>query len=84
MLRTIPACFTALPGGIHVAGGNIIDARIHTTRDGMAIDNFLVQDQHGKPYSESRQLERLKEAVEDALANRTKLASKLEARPSGT
>ncbi|MBF6602375.1 MAG: [protein-PII] uridylyltransferase [Sphingorhabdus sp.] len=73
--------FYRIAGGIHVAGGNIIDARIHTTRDGMALDNFLVQDQHGQPFAEERQLERLKKAVEDALANRSKLATKLEARP---
>lgn len=76
-----PGLFYRIAGGIHVAGGNIIDARIHTTRDGMALDNFLVQDQHGQPFSEESQLERLKQAVEDALANRSKLAKKLEARP---
>ncbi|RZM04980.1 MAG: HD domain-containing protein, partial [Sphingomonas sp.] len=39
-----PGLFYRIAGAIHMAGGNIIDARIHTTRDGMAIDNFLVQD----------------------------------------
>ncbi|VAW02471.1 [Protein-PII] uridylyltransferase / [Protein-PII]-UMP uridylyl-removing enzyme [hydrothermal vent metagenome] len=76
-----PGLFFRIAGGIHVAGGNIIDARIHTTRDGMALDNFLVQDPFGRPFSEASQLERLKKAVEDALANRSKLALKLEARP---
>lgn len=38
-----PGLFYRIAGAIHVAGGNIIDARIHTTRDGMAIDNFLVR-----------------------------------------
>jgi [protein-PII] uridylyltransferase len=76
-----PGLFYRIAGGIHVAGGNIIDARIHTTRDGMAIDNFLVHDQKGEPYAEMRQLERLKQAVEDALANRSKLITKLDARP---
>jgi len=76
-----PGLFYRIAGGIHVAGGNIIDARIHTTRDGMALDNFLVQDQHGKPFEEAPQLARLRQAVEDALANRSKMAPKLEARP---
>ena len=76
-----PGLFYRIAGGIHVSGGNIIDARIHTTRDGMALDNFLVQDPHGKPFSEKGQLDRLKEAVEDALANRSKLSTKLDARP---
>nr|HMN54317.1 [protein-PII] uridylyltransferase [Sphingopyxis sp.] len=39
-----PGLFYRIAGGIHLAGGNIIDARIHTTRDGLALDNFLVQD----------------------------------------
>ena len=44
-----PGLFYRAAGGIHAAGGNIIDARIHTTRDGMALDNFLVQDPLGRP-----------------------------------
>lgn len=76
-----PGLFFRIAGGIHVAGGNIIDARIHTTRDGMALDNFLVQDQNGAPFSERNQLDRLKVAVGDALANRSKLSTKLDARP---
>ena len=32
---------------IHLAGANIIDARIHATRSGWAVDNFLIQDPHG-------------------------------------
>ena len=76
-----PGLFYRIAGAIHVAGGNIIDARIHTTRDGMAIDNFLVQDPFGRPFDESGQLSRLKTAIEDALANRGKLADRLVAKP---
>ncbi len=76
-----PGLFYRIAGGIHMAGGNIIDARIHTTRDGLAIDNFLVQDPLGRPFSDMRQLERLKNAIADALANRQKLLDRLAARP---
>ena len=48
--RTTRVCSTA-SAGLASAGANIIDARIHTTRDGMAVDNFLVLDGRGKPYS---------------------------------
>ena len=65
-----PGLFYRIAGAIHVAGGNIIDARIHTTRDGMALDNFLVQDPFGRPFDDAAQLARLKTAIEDALANR--------------
>ena len=76
-----PGLFYRIAGAIHVAGGNIIDARIHTTRDGMALDNFLVQDPLGRPFAEAGQLERLKTAIADSLANRGKLADRLKAKP---
>ena len=75
-----PGLFYRIAGGIHLAGGNIIDARIHTTRDGLALDNFLVQDPLGRPFAEAGQIDRLTRAIEDALANRQKLLPKLEAR----
>ncbi len=75
-----PGLFYRAAGAIHVAGGNIIDARIHTTRDGMALDNFLVQDPFGRPFDRPEQLERLKTAIEDSLANRGKLAERLSAK----
>ena len=76
-----PGLFYRVAGAIHVAGGNIIDARIHTTRDGMAIDNFLVQDPLGRPFDDAGQLARIRNAIEDALANRGALASRLLAKP---
>lgn len=75
-----PGLFYRIAGGIHLAGGNIIDARIHTTRDGLALDNFLVQDPLGRPFDEAGQIGRLTRAIEDALANKQKLLPKLEAR----
>ena len=77
-----PGLFYRIAGGIHLAGGNIIDARIHTARNGMAVDNFLVQDPLGRPLNEESQIERLKTAISDALANRVKLVPQLAARPS--
>jgi [protein-PII] uridylyltransferase len=76
-----PGLFYRIAGAIHVAGGNIIDARIHTTRDGVALDNFLVQDPLGRPFDEAGQLARLTRAIEDALANRGRLDERLRARP---
>ncbi|MFA5988424.1 MAG: [protein-PII] uridylyltransferase [Sphingomonas sp.] len=76
-----PGLFYRTAGAIHVAGGNIIDAHIHTTRDGMALDNFLVQDPFGRPFDRPEQLQRIKTAIEDALANRGKLADRLRAKP---
>ena len=76
-----PGLFYRIAGGIHLAGGNIIDARIHTARNGLAVDNFLVQDPLGRPLNEAVQIARLKMAIADALANRVKLLPQLAARP---
>ncbi|MEJ5977329.1 [protein-PII] uridylyltransferase [Novosphingobium sp. PS1R-30] len=76
-----PGLFYRIAGGIHLAGGNIIDARIHTAKNGMAVDNFLVQDPLGRPFMEDSQLARIKSTIEDALANRVKLVPQLAARP---
>lgn len=76
-----PGLFYRIAGGIHLAGGNIIDARIHTTRNGTAVDNFLVQDPLGRPFSEEGQFARLKTMIGDALANRVRLVPQLAARP---
>jgi [protein-PII] uridylyltransferase len=56
-----------IAAGLASAGANIIDARIHTTRDSMALDNLLVLDGRGRPYSDRRLRTRLARAVEQAL-----------------
>jgi [protein-PII] uridylyltransferase len=76
-----PGLFYRIAGAISVVGGNIIDARIHTTRDGMALDNFLVQDPIGRPFDDAKQIARLRRAIDDALANRTRLTDRLKAKP---
>jgi [protein-PII] uridylyltransferase len=76
-----PGLFYRVAGAIHAAGGNIIDARIHTTRDGMALDNFLVQDPLGRPFDEPGQLARLRTGIEESLSNRGRMIDKLMAKP---
>ena len=76
-----PGLFFRVAGAIHLAGGSIIDARIHTTRDGMALDNFLIQDPFGQPFDDAARLKRIEAAIEDVLVNRTTLTERLAARP---
>jgi [protein-PII] uridylyltransferase len=59
--------FYRICAGLAEAGANIIDARIHTTRDGMALDNLLVLDGRAQPYSDRRLRNRLVKSVEAAL-----------------
>jgi [protein-PII] uridylyltransferase len=59
--------FYRICAGLASTGANIIDARIHTTRDGMALDNLLVLDGRGQPYEDRRQRNRIARAVESSL-----------------
>jgi [protein-PII] uridylyltransferase len=61
--------FYRICAGLAAAGANIIDARIHTTRDGMALDNLLVLDGRAKPYPDRRLRSRLEKSVEAALTS---------------
>jgi [protein-PII] uridylyltransferase len=63
------ALFYRICAGLAEAGANIVDARIHTTRDGMALDNLLVLDGRGQPYADRRLRTRLVKSVEAALAS---------------
>jgi [protein-PII] uridylyltransferase len=78
--RDRPGLFYRVAGAISLAGGNIIDARIHTTDDGMALDNFLVQDLARAAFADPHQLGRLKAEVLRALAGHEPSADRLAAR----
>ncbi len=75
-----PGLFYRVAGAISLAGGNIIDARIHTTADGMALDNILVQGPDRGPVTDRHQLERLERAVRDAVAGQEPSLPRLAAR----
>jgi [protein-PII] uridylyltransferase len=79
-VRDQPGLFCRLAGAISLAGGNIIDARIHTTADDMALDNFLVQDGRRGPLRDYHQLKRLEAAVLKALEGQEPSVERLAAR----
>jgi [protein-PII] uridylyltransferase len=62
-----PGLFYRIASALSGAGASIVDARIHTTRDGMALDNLLVTDGRGKAYDDARLRKRLAHAVDKAL-----------------
>jgi len=75
-----PGLFYRLAAAISLAGANIIDARIHTTNDGMALDNFLIQDSDGAPFADPHQLKRLDKAVTEAANGAEPALDRLEAK----
>jgi len=55
--------FTVITGGFDRLNLSIVDARIHTLRNGFALDTFMVLDQAGQPVSDPRALEHLRQAL---------------------
>lgn len=76
-----PGLFYRIAGGIALGGATIVDARIHTTRDGMALDNLTIQDPLGGPFDEPDRLARMEQAIHDSLAGKVRLADRLTAKP---
>ena len=63
-----PGLFARLTGGIAAAGANIVDARITTLRDGMALDTFWIQNSDRAAFDEPDRIARLKAAVSAAVS----------------
>ncbi|MSP43276.1 MAG: [protein-PII] uridylyltransferase [Alphaproteobacteria bacterium] len=62
--------FARVAGAFASIGANIVDAKIFTTSDGMALDMFLVQDMDGGALSEEKKLKRLSEILHKTLDGR--------------
>jgi [protein-PII] uridylyltransferase len=56
--------FSQFAGGIAMAGGTIVDAKVTTTSDGFALDIFSVQDADGSAFDDPDRLRRLKATIE--------------------
>jgi [protein-PII] uridylyltransferase len=63
-----PRLFADLAAAITAAGGNVVGARVFTSRRGQALDVFYVQDASGAPFGASAEaaLERLARTLEAA------------------
>ena len=60
--------FAAIAGAVATTGANIVDARVYTTSDGMAIDTIWIQAAGGGAFRDEGRLERLKQSVVRALS----------------
>ena len=65
-----PGVFSAISGAMAACGANIVDARIYTTPQGMALDSFFVQDEAGEAFDRPERLARLSVLVERSLSGR--------------
>jgi len=69
--------FSRIAGALAVAGASIVDARIHTLTNGMALDTFWVQDAAGGAFDAPHRLARLSVLIEQALSGRLRLATEI-------
>ncbi len=69
--------FSRIAGSLAVAGASIVDARIHTMTNGMALDTFWVQDAAGGAFDQPHRLAKLYVLIEQALSGRLKLGAEI-------
>lgn len=69
--------FSRISGALAVAGASIVDARIHTLTNGMALDTFWVQDAAGGAFDAPHRLAKLSALVEQALSGRLRIAAEI-------
>jgi len=59
--------FAKLSGALTASGASIADARVFTTKDGMALDVFWVQAAKGGPFEDRVRLKKLKQMIKETL-----------------
>ena len=69
--------FSRISGALAVAGASIVDARIHTLTNGMALDTFWIQDAAGGTFDAPHRLARLAVLIEQALSGRIRLSTEI-------
>ena len=67
-----PGLFARIAGALAAASANIVDARIFTTPQGMALDTLWIQDLSGAAFAEPHKLARLKRGIEDTLSGKVR------------
>ena len=65
-----PGLFSRIAGAMSLGGATILDAKIVTLANGMALDTFTIQDASHQAFNPSARLDRLWSLIEDAVSGR--------------
>ena len=77
-----PGLFSRIAGALAVSGANIVDAKIMTMSNGMALDTLWVQDHDGAPFDRADKLAKLAFTFENVLTGELNPHIELERRPA--
>lgn len=78
--RDRPGLFARLAGAFAASGASVVDAKIHTTRDGMALDNFRIQTADAGAFAHRDKLAALEALVREAVGGKVGLQERIERR----
>lgn len=78
-----PRLLTVIAGACAAAGANIVDAQIHTTSDGRALDTILVNREFPNDADEMRRAGNIGKMIEDVLSGRKRLPEVIATRTRG-
>jgi len=73
-----PGLFSQIAGAMALSGASIVDAKIITMTNGMALDSFLIDDLAGDNFESGSRRAKLASLIEQALSGRLRLARELE------
>tara|TARA_E500000331_G_scaffold202196_1_gene194062 strand:- start:4869 stop:7730 length:2862 start_codon:yes stop_codon:yes gene_type:complete len=64
--------FTAIAGAMALSNANIVDAKVHTLADGMALDTFTIQGFMGNEFSSETDFHRLRRYIANAIQGKSR------------
>ena len=73
-----PRLLSVIAGACVAAGGNIVDAKIHTTADGRALDSIFINRAYDDDIDEARRAERIGVVIEEVLSGQAYLPDVIE------